>query len=465
VTKSAQRHRIVVVGGGPGGYEAALAGSQLGAEVVLIEETGVGGNAVLTDVVPSKSLIAVSDAAEDLTKLEALGVRLGDSAATIDLAQVNQKLLALANEQSEDMLAALERAEVRVIKGRGRLDGNHTVVVTNSDGSLGERIETRTVVLATGASPRELPAAKTDGKRVLNWKQLYSLNDIPEHLIVVGSGVTGAEFASAYLALGSQVTLVSSRDQLLPGQDEDAARLLEQEFQRRGMRILKRSRAIGAAANADGVDVTLEGGEILRGSHCLMAVGSVPNTADLGLEEARVELTETGHIRVNKVAGTSRANVYAVGDCTDFMPLASVAAMQGRTAVFHAMGDIANPVQARNIASNVFTAPEIASVGWQESAILSGEVRGSSHRVELTENPRAKMMGIHSGFIKLMASTSGTVVGGLVVAPKASELILPIAIAVENRLTVDQLARTFAVYPSLSGSISDAARALHQPID
>lgn len=465
MSKSTQRHRIVVIGGGPGGYEAALAGSQLGAEVVLIEESGIGGNAVLTDVVPSKSLIAVSDAAEDLTKLEALGVNLGGNSATIDISNVNQKLLALAHEQSEDMQSALESAGVRVVRGRGQLDGNHLVAVTNVDGSAGERIETRTIVVATGASPRELENAKPDGRRILNWKQLYSLESIPEHLIVVGSGVTGAEFASAYLALGSEVTLVSSREQLLPGQDEDAARLLEKEFERRGMRILKQSRATAANATDSGVQVHLEGGVVLEGTHCLMAVGSVPNTANLGLEDARVELTESGHIRVNKVAGTSRANVYAVGDCTDFMPLASVAAMQGRTAVFHAMGDIANPVQARNIASNVFTAPEIASVGWQESAIVSGEVRGNSYRVELAANPRAKMMGINSGFIKLMASSSGTVVGGLVVAPKASELILPIAIAVENRLTVDQLARTFAVYPSLSGSISDAARALHQPID
>ena len=303
-----------------------------------------------------------------------------------------------------------------------------------------------------------------DGERIFTWTQLYDLTELPEHLIVIGSGVTGAEFASAYLALGSKVTLISSRDTVLPGEDKDAAEVIETVFRRNGMQILSRSRAESVRNTGDGVEVTLSDGKVLHGSHCLMAVGSIPNTADIGLEEAGIELTATGHISVNKVARTSRANVYAVGDCTDFFPLASVASMQGRTAVFHAMGDISLPTQLRNVSSNVFTSPEIASVGWPQLAIENDTVQGDIHKIMLHNNPRAKMQGIDDGFIKLFARTgSGTVIGGVVVAPKASELIYSIAIAVENRLTVDELARTFAVYPSLSGSISDAARALHLP--
>ena len=183
----------------------------------------------------------------------------------------------------------------------------------------------------------------------------------------------------------------------------------------------------------------------------------------LGLEEAGIALTESGHIHVNKVARTTRANVYAVGDCTDFMPLASVSAMQGRTAVFHTMGDIAMPTELRNLAANVFTAPEIATVGWTEKDLKEGRVNGHVVKIALAENPRAKMMGIEDGFVKLLCSTGGTVIGGVVVAPRASDLIYPIAIAVENRLTVDQFARTFTVYPSLSGAIQEAAQDLHQP--
>lgn len=465
-------HRIVIIGGGPGGYEAARAGRQLGAEVVLIEDAGIGGNAVLTDVVPSKTLIATAEAAQRVSIAQTLGVNFSldgkpvKPKVDIDLSAVNKRLLALAKSQSEDMLTTLKKEGVRVISGRGRLDGNHHVVVEPTVGGEAERIEAKTIIVAVGAHPREVPGSKPDGERILTWKQLYNLGELPEHMIVVGSGVTGAEFASAYLQLGSKVTLISSRDKVLPGSDDDAADLLEDVFKRRGMQILNKSRASKVENTGKGVKVTLENGQEVLGSHCLMAVGAIPNTQGLGLEEAGIKLTDSGHVIVNKVARTSRANVYAVGDCSTAMPLASVSAMQGRTAVYHTMGDVAAPTRLRNVASNVFTSPEIASVGWSQAEIEQGLVRGEIEKVMLEGNPRAKMQGIREGFIKLFASIgSGTVIGGVVVAPRASDLIYPIAVAIENRLTVDDLARTYTVYPSLSGSISEAASALHQPID
>jgi dihydrolipoamide dehydrogenase len=466
------QHRIVIIGGGPGGYEAARAGRQLGAEVVLVEESGIGGNAVLTDVVPSKTLIAAAEAAQRVSLAQTLGVNFSIDGkdvkpkVEIDLKAVNRRLLALAKSQSEDMLSILKEEGVRVVSGRGRLDGNHHVIVEPTLGGEPERIEAKTIIIATGGHPRELADAKPDGQRILNWKQLYNLTELPEHMIVVGSGVTGAEFASAYLELGSKVTLISSRDKVLPGNDSDAADLIEDVFKRHGMQILNKARAEKVEATPTGVKVTLASGQVVEGSHCLMAVGAIPNTEGLGLEEAGIKLTESGHVIVNKVARTSRANVYAVGDCTTALPLASVSAMQGRTAVYHTMGDVASPTRIRNVASNVFTSPEIASVGWSQAEIEDGLVRGEIEKVMLDANPRAKMQGISEGFIKLFASVgSGTVIGGVVVAPRASDLIYPIAVAVENRLTVDQLARTYTVYPSLSGSISDAASALHRPVD
>jgi len=466
------KYRIVVIGGGPGGYEAARAGVQLGAEVVLVEENGIGGNAVLTDVVPSKTLIATAEAAQSVASAAALGVRLmvdGKrviAAIDIDLPAINSRLLQLAKSQSKDMLETLQAEGVTVVNGRGVLDGNHHVLITKSGETSPERIEAKTIIVATGARPRDLPTARTDGNRILNWKQLYNIGDLPEHMIVVGSGVTGAEFASAYLDLGSKVTLVSSRDKVLPGNDGEAAELIEDVFKRKGMQILRNARAASVKNLGESVEVTLEDGRVISGSHCLMAVGAIPNTEDLGLEEAGVKLNETGHVISNKVARTSRANVYAVGDCSTALPLASVAAMQGRTAIYHTMGDVSVPTNLRNVASNVFTSPEIASVGWSQDEIEQGLVRGEVQKIMLDNNPRAKMQGIEEGFIKLYASVgSGTVIGGVVVAPTASDLIYPIAVAIENRLTVDQLARTYTVYPSLSGSIAEAASALHQPIE
>lgn len=462
--------RIVILGGGPGGYEAALSGARLGAEVTLVERSGVGGSAVLTDVVPSKSLIATAAAAGSIAQAAELGVQFYAEGVTsspviprvaINLAAVNRRLLALAEAQSVDMRDNLRAAGVTIIAGEGRLDGANRVIVSTGGVDF-QTLPADTIVVAVGARPRVLDTAVPDGERILTWTQLYQLQTVPEHLIVVGSGVTGAEFASAYLALGAKVTLVSSRETVLPGEDQDAAALIDAVFRRNGMQVVPRSRAESVTRTPDGVRVTLAGGEVIEGSHCLMAVGSVPNTENIGLAEAGIELDATGHIKVNRVARTSVPNIYAAGDCTTYVPLASVASMQGRTAVFHALGDIVNPPEERNITSNVFTYPEIATVGRSQRDIEEGIVAGSVYRVDLSHNPRAKMMGISEGFVKLVASAgAGTILGGVIVAPGASELIFAVAQAVTNRRTVDQLAQTFPVYPSLMGSVADAARAMH----
>lgn len=472
-----RKHRILVLGGGPGGYEAALAGAQLGAEVTLIEREGVGGAAVLTDVVPSKSLIAAAAGAQAVRDAGRLGVQTfvpgGDGKpvrpeTTVNLAAVNKRLLAMAASQSNDMQRSLEEAGVRVVQGQGRLDSSSAAVISTAEGEDGtdfDRIEADTVIIAVGARPRQLEHAKTDGERILNWKQLYDLPAIPEHLIVVGSGVTGAEFANAYRTLGAEVTLVSSRAQVLPGEDPDAAAVIERQFTRLGMRVMPKSRASSVSRTGSGVIVQLEDGRSIEGSHCLMAVGSVPNTEDIGLGEAGIELTDSGHIRVNKVARTAVPSVYAVGDCTDFFPLASVASMQGRTAIMHALGDFVQPIDLRNVSANVFTYPEIATVGWTERALAENVdlATAVTHTVPLSTNPRAKMIGFEDGFVKLLAwKASGTVIGGVIVAHRASELIFPLALAVEHRLTVDQVASAFTVYPSLTGAITDAARAMHR---
>lgn len=471
-----RKHRIVVLGGGPGGYEAALAGAQLGAEVTLVENVGVGGAAVLTDVVPSKSLIATAGAVREVRESGQLGVQAfvpgGDGKPVrpeiaLNLAAINKRLLAMAAAQSVDMQNTLEDAGVRVVHGEGRLDGINAVLVSTAglgEGTDFDRIAADTIVVAVGASPRELDSAKPDGERILTWKQLYNLQTLPEHLIVVGSGVTGAEFANAYRTLGVDVTLVSSRERVLPGEDPDAATVIENEFKRIGMNVVSQSRADSVTRTETGVSVELSDGRVITGSHCLMAVGSIPNTENIGLREAGIELTESGHIRVNKVARTAMPSIYAVGDCTDFYPLASVASMQGRTAIMHALGDFVRPIDLRNVAANVFTHPEIANVGWNERSLAEHEglARAVQYTVPLSINPRAKMLGIKDGFVKLFAwEASRTVIGGVIVAPRASELIFPLTLAVEHRLTVDQVASAFTVYPSLTGAITDAARAMH----
>jgi dihydrolipoamide dehydrogenase len=227
------------------------------------------------------------------------------------------------------------------------------------------------------------------------------------------------------------------------------------------MNVMSRSRAQAAKRVGDRVEVTLSDGRVISGTHCLMAVGSIPNTADIGLEEAGVRLTESGHVWTDKVSRTTAPGVYAAGDCTGVLALASVAAMQGRIAMYHFLGEPVAPLNLRTVAANVFTDPEIATVGYSQADVDEGRIDARTVKLPLLRNPRAKMQGIRDGFVKLFCRPgTGIVVGGVVVAPRASELIHPIALAVDNNLTVDQVANSFTVYPSLTGSIAEVARQL-----
>jgi len=450
--------RIAVVGGGPAGYEAALVAVELGAAVTLVERDGVGGQCVLSDCVPSKTFIATSEAMTGLSGAVRVGVHgVGEVTTAVDEVHARVKDLALA--QSADIAARLAREGVRLLAGSARLTAPHVVEVTSVDGSV-EAVEADVVLIATGAHPRVVPGAEPDGERILDWRQLYELPELPEHLVVIGSGVTGAEFANAYLAIGSQVTLVSSRDRVLPGEDADAAELLQTVFERRGMGI-RRGRAASVERTAKGVLVHLTDGTTVEGSHALMTVGSVPNTGDMGLAEAGVAVTEAGFVQVDRVSRTTVPGVYAAGDCTGVLMLASVAAMQGRIAMWHALGEAVAPLRLGTVSANVFTDPQVASVGVTQLQVESGAVAAQSVMLPLATNARAKMQGITDGFVKFFCRPgSGTVLGGVVVAPGASELIMPISLAVQHGLTVDQIAHTFSIYPSLSGSVTEAARQL-----
>jgi pyruvate/2-oxoglutarate dehydrogenase complex dihydrolipoamide dehydrogenase (E3) component len=459
--------RIVIIGGGPAGYEAALVAAQLGAQVTVIERDGMGGASVLTDCVPSKAFIAAAGAMTSVRDSATLGVQ-GSAlkSVNLDLPTVNHRIKGLAMAQSGDIHARLSNEGVRIVAGQGRLSDDvrglaeHRVEVLDAEGKVTEELEADVVLIATGADPRVLRGAEPDGERILDWRDVYDLEEMPEHLVVVGSGVTGAEFASGYLEAGVPVTLVSSRDQVLPGEDSDAAAVVEEVFQSRGGRIAERGRAAAVTRTEKGVVVELTDGRTVEGSHALMTVGTVPNTAGLNLEQCGVAVTEAGHIVVDRVSRTSVPGIYAAGDVTGVFQLASVAAMQGRIAMWHALGEAVAPIKLKTVAANVFTHPEIATVGVQEKA-LPEDSDVHVVRLPLATNARAKMSDLRDGFVKLFARRStGVIVGGVVVAPGASELILPVALAVTKGLTVADLAQTFSIYPSLSGSITEAGRRL-----
>jgi pyruvate/2-oxoglutarate dehydrogenase complex dihydrolipoamide dehydrogenase (E3) component len=468
--------RIVIIGGGPAGYEAALVAASHGrevAQITVIEADGVGGACVLHDCVPSKTFIASTGVRTELRRASGLGFDIAIEDAKITLAQIHNRVKTLAVSQSADIGSQLVREGVTVVRGRGELVddvpgmAHHRVKVTTPDGKVGV-LKADVVLIATGASPRVLPGAVPDGERILTWRQLYDLKELPEHLVIVGSGVTGAEFCNAYTELGVDVTVVASRDQILPHEDSDAAAVLEEALAERGVQLVKNARADSVTRTDRGVVVKLTDGRTVEGSHALMTVGSVPNTSGLGLEKVGIELSRGNYLSVDRVSRTKATGIYGAGDCTGLLPLASVAAMQGRIAMYHALGDEVSPIRLRTVAAAVFTRPEIAAVGISQNAIDDGSVPARTLMLPLTTNARAKMSLLRRGFVKIFCRpATGVVIGGVVVAPIASELILPIALAVQNHLTVRDLAQTLSVYPSLSGSVIEAARRLmaHDDLD
>ncbi|MEO6714420.1 MAG: NAD(P)H-quinone dehydrogenase [Mycobacteriales bacterium] len=473
--------RVAILGGGPAGYEAALVAAQLGAQVTVVDRDGLGGSCVLTDCVPSKTLIATSELMEQLAGADELGVRFKSAEAkhaswddadpasppdvvTVSAPVVNARVKRLALAQSMDVAARLAREGIDVIQGTGMFVEPHRIAVAQTvagEGSGETMIESDVVLICTGAHPRVVPGAEPDGERILSWRDVYDLTDVPERLVVVGSGVTGAEFASAFQAMGSAVTLVSSRDRVLPGEDADAAGLIESVFSRRGMTVVKQARAESVRRTTDGVVVTLADGREIAGSHALMTVGSVPSTDGMGLDKVGIVVDERGFITVDKVSRTSAPGVYAAGDCTGVLMLASVAAMQGRIAMWHALGEAVQPLRLDTVSATVFTDPEIAAVGVSQADVESGAVLAQTIKLPLATNARAKMQGVTDGFVKLFARPgSTTILGGVVVAPRASELILSVSLAVQHGITAEQFAHTFSIYPSLSGSLTEAARQL-----
>lgn len=468
--------RIVIIGGGPAGYEAALVAAARGrevAQVTVVDSDGIGGACVLFDCVPSKTFIASTGVRTELRRANGLGFDIDIEDAKISLEQIHNRVKTLARSQSADIGSNLLKEGVTVVQGRGELVdavpgmAHHRVRVTTADGKVGV-LKADVVLIATGARPRVLPNAEPDGERILNWRQLYDLTELPEHLVIVGSGVTGAEFCNAYTELGVKVTVVASRDQILPHEDRDAAAVLEETFAERGVKLVKNARADAVTRTADGVRVALADGRTVEGSHALMTVGSVPNTSGLGLERVGIELGQGNYLSVDRVSRTTASGIYAAGDCTGLLPLASVAAMQGRIAMYHALGEGVSPIRLRTVAAAVFTRPEIAAVGVPQTAIDDGTVPARTLMLPLTTNARAKMSLLRRGFVKIFCRpATGVVIGGVVVAPIASELILPIALAVQNNISVTDLAQTLSVYPSLSGSTVEAARRLmaHDDLD
>jgi dihydrolipoamide dehydrogenase len=449
--------RFVIVGGGPAGCAAASHAARLGAKVTLVEADIVGGTANLRDCIPSKTMIATGGALSFARRLPGMG--LHSLVPEVDLEALRDRVGAIERHLHESTVQLLQSQGVRLIRGTGRLKGPHDVLVeTPSDF---EELTADAILVSTGSRARIPDWASPDGDRVLTTQQAYPPRSLPTHLVVIGSGVTGVEFVHMFTSFGCEVTLIVSRQQVLPNKDPEVAAALEAELLRRGVRLFKGARASSVDLSDDGVAVACDDGRVARGSHALLAIGSVPNSDGLGLEHAGVEVDRGGYVVVNHHCQSNVAHIYAAGDLSGKLPLSSVASMQGRKIAEHVMAGHTREhrhLDYEKAASAIFTEPEIADVGLAEAEAFAMGRKIRVTKVPFSANAKALINDYPQGFVKILSDpATGVVLGGSIVGRHAAELISVIALAVTCHLKVSDIVESVLVHPSLAEALADAA--------
>ena len=450
--------KFVIIGGGPAGNQAATYAARLGAEVTLIERDIIGGAAHLWDCIPSKTMIATGGAMAFARRAEGMG--LDAMVPTIDPEALRERIVAIENRLQKSTTTLLGSQGITIVRGIAKVIGPHTVSVALSEGGTSE-FYADAILVATGTRPRIPEWCLPDGERILTTRECYPPKQLPEHIIVVGSGVTGVEFVHMFSSFGSKVTLVVSRQQVLPQKDPEVAAVLEHDVLRRGVSLLKGARATSIEREGDEVVVKCDDGRVVRGSHAVLAIGSIPNSDGLGLEAAGVVLDHAGYVTINHHCVSNVEHIYAAGDVSGKLPLSSVASMQGRKVAEHVMGLHTRShrhLDYDKAASAIFTEPEIADVGLAEAEAFSEGRKIRVTKVPFSASAKALINDDSRGFVKIISDPyTGVVLGGSIVGRHAAELISVIALAVTAGLKVSDIADSMLVHPALSEALADAA--------
>jgi NAD(P)H dehydrogenase (quinone) len=449
--------RFVIIGGGPAGNTAATHAARLGADVTIVERDVIGGAAHLWDCIPSKTMIATGGAMSFTRRIQGMGLEEQD--AEVDLDGLRQRIDHIKGHLKGSVTELLESQGVRLIHGTARVISPHEVSATTADGKV-EILQADAILVATGTRPRIPDWCSPDADRILTTRDCYPPPAIPEHMTVVGSGVTGVEFVHMFSSLGSKVTLVVSRQQVLPSKDPEVAAVLEADFLKRGVSLLKGARAESIERDGDVVVVRCDDGRVVRSSHAVLAIGSVPNTELLGLSEAGVEL-DGGYVSINQHCQSNIPHIYAAGDVSGKLPLSSVASMQGRKVAEHVMGWHSREhrhLDYDKAASAIFTEPEIADVGLAEAEAFAAGRKIRVTKVPFSATPKALINNDPRGFVKIISDpATGVVLGGSIVGRHAAELISVIALAVTANLKVSDIVESLLVHPALSEALAEAA--------
>ena len=458
---------LVIVGGGPGGYAAALYGASAGLSIAMVEAADVGGTCLNRGCIPAKSLLQTAEVYRTAAHAADFGIMPdGPGTFTPDWSRVAERTTGVVNQLVGGLSTLLKRRKVAVVRGRGRLTANGTVAVGDDE------LRGRAVILATGSVPRLIPGFEPDGERVVTSDHSTRSDTLPERVAVIGGGVIGAEFASVFTDVGAKTTLLEALPHgVLPiGPDRELADVLARALTRRGT-VVHASARVGPPEKSDsGVVVSFEtpnGAEKIEVDQVLVAIGRRPVTEDLGLDEASVKLTERGFIAVNTATMvTSRANVYAVGDVVETPGLAHVAYAEAIVAIQAILGERPTAVDYARVPWVVYTHPEVAWAGHTEAEAKAAGYDIEVHKYRFSGNGRAMIIGDTDGMVKIIAQRGGPILGVHYVGPWASELLAEGYVAVNWQALPEEVGAFIHPHPSLSEAVGEAmlaftGRSLH----
>jgi len=449
------------VGGGPGGYVGAIRARQLGLRVALVEQEHLGGVCLNWGCIPTKSLLHTAEVLRRVQEAGRYGIETGpvsaDFGKAIDLSRQAAQRLA------KGVSFLMRKNGVHVVEGRGRLAGPDRVVVEPS----GEELVADKILLATGGRPRSLPGVELDGELVLSSRHALSRRELPGRVVIVGGGAIGVEFASIYRTYGAQVTVLEMLPHLLPNEEPELAQALERAFQRQGIQVRTGVRVAGLARHGGQVHLTLEGeAEPLEADMVLMAVGTQPNSENLGLEELGIE-TDRGFVKVNEHMETTRPGIYAVGDLVGPPMLAHVASEEAVVAVEHMAGRPVPRLQPERMPRATYCEPQVASVGLTEAQARERGYEVVTGVFPLQANGKAVALQETGGLVKVVGERRyGQVLGVHLVGPQVTEILAEAGLAVNMETTLEELGGTVHAHPTIAEAVREAAlaalgRAIH----
>lgn len=457
---------VIVVGGGPGGYVAAIRAAQLGGKVALVEAREVGGTCLNRGCIPSKALIKCAEVLDEARNAKTFGITVGDVSVDFDAVRKHKDRTVKQLVAGIEML--LKARGITVWNGRGRMLSPTEVEVTTAAETV--RLSGRYLIWASGSVPFVLPIPGHDGPGVFTSDEAVELPGPPESLAIIGGGAIGCEFAFIYSRFGTKVTIVEMMPNLLPTEDPEASEVLAKSFKKSGIKIATGAKA-AAIEEREGKKVlvyTQDGEEkTVAADMVLMAAGRRANTADMGLEEAGLTL-ERGCLQVDADLKTSADTVYAIGDCTRGIGLAHWASHEGIAVAERLLGD-GGHTSHFYVPGVVFTKPEIGSVGMREHECAACNTQVVVGKFPFQALGKATAIREREGFVKLIASAEdGRLLGGTVVGPCATDLVAELALAVQNGLTAAEVAGTVHAHPTLAEAMGEAAldvlgHAIHVP--